>query len=327
MSASTFVAPLQLSHRHARYEDIEPCFHALGEPFVFYERIRSQVPDLLKDWLRSGQLVAHVIEEISQLRNPQIVGFSVVAFVAEAFAERLRQADTPFARAELARRELAGERLVLRPEEIRRLNQGPGLTAFYFNQALTHRSLNEEQLHQVHARWGDTFTDLRGFRMREVFCEVHDERTCQWGLSCGQTLKGVWRDLRLEAGSSPMDVFQVGTSNAEIANAKGTTASYLFNEIPTRFRFTQRQQELLKLALAGSTDQEMAGQLSLSLPAIKKRWIAVYEHVSEREPGWLEEQDSCLAGNEARGAEKRRKLLHYLRQHPEELHPANASRD
>ena len=82
-------------------------------------------------------------------------------------------------------------------------------------------------------------------------------------------------------------------------------------------RFRAREQQLLQRALLGETDTEIADVLGLAPDTVKARWRTIYERVSEHAPELLPQE----AGDLKRGAEKRRRLLHYLRHHPEELRP------
>jgi hypothetical protein len=54
---------------------------------------------------------------------------------------------------------------------------------------------------------------------------------------------------------------------------------------------------------------------------VKKRWQAIYERVGDVDRELLLPPVAHGPNITARGAERRRRLLHYLRQHPEELRP------
>jgi hypothetical protein len=79
------------------------------------------------------------------------------------------------------------------------------------------------------------------------------------------------------------------------------------------------QQRLLQAALHGLTDQQLAGELSLKLPAVKKRWVAIFEHVAKVRPDLL--ASTGMHNEGTRGPQKRQYLLEYVREHPEELRP------
>ena len=68
------------------------------------------------------------------------------------------------------------------------------------------------------------------------------------------------------------------------------------------------------------TSPALAKTLGVSLPTVKKMWLSIYERVSEVAPELIAEHAVVGADNK-RGKEKRRPLLAYLQDHPEELRP------
>ena len=71
----------------------------------------------------------------------------------------------------------------------------------------------------------------------------------------------------------------------------------------------------------GETCEELAASLSISPWTVKKRWQAIYERVADVDSELLLPPVANGAHVSARGAERRRRLLYYLRQHFEELSP------
>jgi hypothetical protein len=71
----------------------------------------------------------------------------------------------------------------------------------------------------------------------------------------------------------------------------------------------------------GETCEELAKSLSISPWTVKKCWHAIYERVTDIDGELLPPQIACGAHVSSRGAERRRHLLNYLRQHLEELRP------
>lgn len=57
---------------------------------------------------------------------------------------------------------------------------------------------------------------------------------------------------------------------------------------------------------------------------VKKRWHEIYDRVAEVEPELLPPAIAEGPRAHSRGAERRRRLLNYLRQHPVELRPSPA---
>jgi len=99
----------------------------------------------------------------------------------------------------------------------------------------------------------------------------------------------------------------------------GSIASILCASRKPVLGLTAVQQRLLQAALHGLTDQQLAGELSLKLPAVKKRWVAIFEQVAKVRPDIL----ACVGIHDegTRGPQKRQYLLEYVREHPEELRP------
>jgi DNA-binding CsgD family transcriptional regulator len=93
------------------------------------------------------------------------------------------------------------------------------------------------------------------------------------------------------------------------------------HHVAAQFAFTQREQELLELALEGADDASIAKSLFVTLPAIKRRWSNIFERVSSLRP------DLCpFDGDRTRGIQKRQRILTYVRSHPEELRPFDLKR-
>ena len=68
------------------------------------------------------------------------------------------------------------------------------------------------------------------------------------------------------------------------------------------------------------TNSALARQLNVSLPTVKKMWLSIYDRVAAHKPEWMAEASRSAAGSK-RGKEKKRRLLAYLPDHPEELRP------
>jgi len=60
----------------------------------------------------------------------------------------------------------------------------------------------------------------------------------------------------------------------------------------------------------------------ISLSAVKKTWLSIYDRVSGRLPGFSSNRDSMGRTTE-RGREEKQRLLNHIRDHPEGLRPAS----
>ena len=91
-------------------------------------------------------------------------------------------------------------------------------------------------------------------------------------------------------------------------------------QIPV-LRLRPADQKLLAAALGGKTDAELSADLTLSIEAIKKRWISIFERVEEFKPEILNQSDAGDTESSGRGPQKRHRVVAYVRTHPEELRP------
>ncbi|MFT3782588.1 MAG: hypothetical protein QM790_11290 [Nibricoccus sp.] len=316
---------MHLSFRNAQVADLAPCFRDLGEAFAYAPEQREKVPQLWAQWLQQGVMTAHVIERHHK-GGVTAEAFSAVVFLRDGFVENFLKRGEPYLRKEVVRQTLAGHSVVLTPEQMRQQNREGGLTLLFLNDPRGRRGMDDEHYRLIDTKWSESLYELCGCNLKTIWHEVFGPKVMAHVVGCGLRLREDWAGYWKARGSMPPEderPFLMGVTREEAKLAPGTHASFLFTNIKSQFGFSLRQQELLATALEGSTDDELAGQLNVSSSAVKKRWISIYENVSGALPGWLEAAD----GNNSRGSEKRRHLLNYLRQHPEELHPASASRD
>ncbi len=104
-------------------------------------------------------------------------------------------------------------------------------------------------------------------------------------------------------------------------NWTGSWVGALFDYHPPMLGFNRSEQRLLSCALSGATDEQLAGMLETSLPTVKKIWISVYHRVEDCLPELIPDPHPSDSPASSRGREKRRHLLAYVREHPEELRP------
>jgi hypothetical protein len=107
------------------------------------------------------------------------------------------------------------------------------------------------------------------------------------------------------------------TREEALASLPGTTARHVFEHQPPMFRFSASQRQLLWLALFDDSDAHLTEQLGVSVHGLKKLWRGIYERIEDRMPEFF--GDSSGEDDGRRGPEKRRQVLAYVRQRPEEL--------
>lgn len=322
---------MYLTCRPARPEDLADCFREMGDALAYDPALRARVPEAWSAWLREEILTAKIFEAHTD-RGVQAVGLGAWVFVSDSFAAELARPARPYLRAQLVRRWLEGERILATREQARAAHAGDGVTLLLVSHPLFNHRLANDESQCLEAAWGAALYEMRAYRTAAMFVEVNGAKLQRSLGQCGLRLVSDWTDYWRKRDGPPPDEarpFLLGLTRAEALAQAGSHSSHLFNHAPPRFDFTARQQELLRAALPGDTDEALAPGLHVSVSAVKKRWIAIYQHVGAIAPEWLEREerntaDGLALARETRGTEKRRRLLNYLRAHPEELHFVNA---
>lgn len=99
----------------------------------------------------------------------------------------------------------------------------------------------------------------------------------------------------------------------------GSPARNAFEHQPPLFRFSASQRRLLWHALFDDSDETLMPLLGVSVHGLKKLWRGIYERIEDRMPEFFGSAGGDDDGK--RGPEKRRQVLAYVRQRPEELRP------
>lgn len=72
-------------------------------------------------------------------------------------------------------------------------------------------------------------------------------------------------------------------------------------------------------AVFNESDDDIAADLNIALDTVRKHWRAMFNRVEEVDAMFFPRTTNSDRGK--RGPEKRRLLLHYVRQHLEEIRP------
>jgi DNA-binding CsgD family transcriptional regulator len=211
----------------------------------------------------------------------------------------------------------------LRPEAIRRHNVGGGLNALHLHYVAA--PCTEAFQPALDYRMRLAFVeDMRGYRLKSAAIELWDE-VLPHAISGGPypVLTDYANFFRQRGEPLPPPgrrPFLLGITRQEALAEFGRAVAPAFVETSPRLDFTRAEQQLLRQAILGYTDLELARRLKLALPTIKSRWRRIYDRVGDIVPE-LVVGIASLSNVGTRGQEKRRRLLEYVRRHPEELRP------
>lgn len=314
-----------LRTRIAESNEIPELFLQHGRAFSYPPDLRAKVPAIWQTLARDGRLRVLVYEDLTQ-GTPVAVGISASTFVRAEFMRECIEADMPYLGERFARWFLEDRCPSLREVELREANAGDGLHCLYLVEPMAHQDLSWEDRLEIDGFFGRELEALRSVNLREFMMELRGPNNAKVAEHCGTIVRSGYETWRMNDGKHVPEgdrPYLIGLNRSEAMRRFGSHAASFFVTRKARFGFTKAHQDLLRLALDGETDTELAMSLFLTLSAVKKRWAAIYGLVDEAMPQLLPKSD-LFAGDSTRGAEKRRHLLSFLRQHPEELEPLNA---
>jgi DNA-binding CsgD family transcriptional regulator len=252
-----------------------------------------------------------VIESERPLAGRRIVACGLGVFVSGAFADREIRNPAPGLNSRIIAAMARGEGIVLSRSQIAAGNAGKGVD--FVNMYGTWRDgiLNAGQLAEVHALLGISFVEhFAGYRFNRVLKEAIGYSRIALARATG-TYRVVAEFPESES------VLAVATPESVLASPYSVAASLYRYQKPV-LHLRPAEQTLLVAALAGKTDAELSAELGISIEAIKKRWLSIFERVDEFKPEIL---NSPGTEGDGRGPQKRHRVVAYVRNHPEELRP------
>ncbi len=266
---------------------------------------------------------AAVVEVPDAPASERIVGFGAVVFVTRDFADGELANPAPGLNSRLFTSLVNGTPVILDERSLRTNNAGVGLNLVVLVSACRH-GLPSDDVSEVRARLTSSFLEVHlGYRFNQLLFEATDGGEVEYTASTqAYRLANDFVEFHRLHPSSPWNrdrgLFVINRSDALAAT--GSIASLLFEMREPRLHLRSSDQTLAGAALQGRTDPELALALGISLAAVKKRWLALYERIGRLEPALL--ADAPADGDKAtRGPQKRHRVLAHLRQHPEELKP------
>jgi hypothetical protein len=318
--------------RKGSAQDLANC-HALHEllRLPYPETSRRILPEMWRTLLSNGAMQLFLVEDRARRAGSRIVSFSVAVFVTDEFCSQARLTLPPYLGVELARRYGSRQLPVLNRERIAQANAGDGLNVVMCFEGWAEDGSASEQILAIREKQSEAFSlALRGYHIKEFLTDPIGRETSQWMLDAGARLRRDYSNYFRRHHNAKSETWQrpclLGLTKKEAFAHPGSSIAGLFICIPPRFRFNRSQRLLLQRALMGETCEQLAAALSLSTWTVKKRWRAIYDRVADADSELLSPPIAYGLHAPSRGAERRRYLLNYLRQHLEELRPYQPQR-
>jgi len=307
--------------------DVDTCVDLLERIPEIARRYGPAMASLRLAWrhLIGREAMRTAVFEEDEGARARIWGVGVGVFVYDAFLHALKTPPMFWFGPELATRVVRGDSPILSDGEVREANSTDGLNLVVWEGWSLPEFTSRPDANRLRV---SAFVDsYRGFRIKEaITSQVASAEWLQWTMDVGgllwdplsgQYVNPLGRDLA-EICSEP---HLVGTTPEVEASRLGSWIGPLFDYHAPRVGFSRSEQRLLMAALPGRTDEELCRDLDTTLPAVKSTWRSIFNRAATRLPDLFEETTRMDALTGERGKERRRPLLTYLRDHPEELRP------
>jgi hypothetical protein len=256
-----------------------------------------------------------------------IRGFGISVFVSDDFVRELKAPPLFWFGPELAKRILRGDSPVLSDRQIREANSREGLNLVVW-EGLPRPGFDKRA--DIYHLMVTSFIELhRGFLWKELITTQLDSADrLRWSLDAGGLL---WNPsdrkyARCSEGKHQEVVRRphiVGLTRDLESGRAGSWVGTLFDYHPPQLGFSPGEQRLLLSALSGRTDEELSAELGTSASTVKNTWRSIYNRAISLLPVLFLDHSREDARSSERGKEKKRYLLAYLRDHPEELRPVS----
>lgn len=245
----------------------------------------------------------------------EVVALMCWAFVNNTAIDHLVRTKTPGITSNLLSLAKEGVRPFPMDEEMGRLNRESRLNVVVMTYEFDAKNTELDPIYlqsQLLNRFADRFA---GYRIRRLIHELRSVEILESSVKAGMRVVNTFDSFN--ASLPDAQKTYLVELDKELAYSSGNffLIRLFCSPIPI-LGFNDAQVAILREAIFGLTDLEIGDRLGISHEAVKKRWQSIYERVQRNLPGLLPPPKPG-----SRGTEKRRVLLAYLGEHPEELLP------
>jgi DNA-binding CsgD family transcriptional regulator len=314
---------MAIHFRHAEVEDLPRCVELVAHWGRGMHRADT-LDRLVPFWQRlmhGSAGVVHVFVDDALPPAQRIQGVASGAFVCEAFARDMLDDPQPYVAQRVVAQCSSGAMPLLGYHDIAQAQVGEGLYALGLDATIA----EAQWTRPATLRWipvlAQALTEwLGGYRLRSLHREVFGRDAYLVMRVAGGPLVTNYpgeRFAHLRELPPYERPYLMGLTREQSRHRIASPGWMYFQAEPAQWRLTPAEQDLLLLALRGIADHDAASRLHVSTHTVKARWQAIFDHVAELQPDLLPPHEPGTA----RGAERRRHLLAYLRLHPQELRP------
>ncbi|MEO8058238.1 MAG: hypothetical protein ABI671_07910 [Burkholderiales bacterium] len=301
--------------------DVAECMALLPAWLGLGADMRSRLPALWARLADEPSVMSSVTEDLAMPAGSRILSWVVGMSLRPALVEQLGLDATP---EPCVVRRIYGELLdgiyePMRDREMGEANAAADLRLMSMHYDMKGRDFSEPLMQSLMVMGAESFrVGYSGYNVSAVYYE-NTEFNEPWVLSNGFTRRAHASPPRQDVPLGERLRFYRVTREEALATTPGSAVRHIFEHHPPLFRLSASQRRLLWLSLFDDNDETLRRRLTVSTHGLKKLWRGIYERIQDQQPDFFGD----AAGDEdgKRGPEKRRQVLAYVRQRPEELRP------
>lgn len=301
--------------------DLQECFELLPEWLGLDDELRRALPDLWQRILGLPGITTTVMEDLALPAGQRIQGWGHSFVMTEDWIrrERLDSRPSAFVIRRIYAGILDGSFKLMDDSELGNANaQGRYHYINFYTQR--RKDLNDPYVQSVFNIANEAFrVAAGGYNLQAMYFETSAQDAP--AIAAAGFQRRLYSDeSALEPLSEQARPAFLSVTREEVrASLPGTSVRHVFDHHPPLFRFSASQRRLLWLALFDDSDAHLTERLEISVHGLKKLWRGIYERIEDRMPEFF--GDTAGGDEGKRGPEKRRQVLAYVRQRPEELRP------
>lgn len=320
---------MYLTFRRAQVSDFETGFSFVRARHGYDDALRK---DMFKLWgalLENGHEPMAVVEDRDREPGKRQVAFGTSFFAYDWFVEEARTSFPPRLDLRMMERWRAGKRPFLLKKELTEAQLNGGLNAVAFNWGWDTQRYGPEEMHKIGTTQAQSYIAMVShFRLKQFLQEARGTEARDRLLNFGVDVLRDYREFsgmpQLSAPTADNHPFLMGVVLEKVLKDRkkaGTAVDRMARLGPPRYGFRTNEQEVLKRALEGETDEEIARSLHLTLVTVKRRWQGIYAKVEAVDDGLLGADSDSTAMENSGPKQRRRFLVKSLADHPEEFWP------
>jgi hypothetical protein len=307
-------------YRSLRDAALDRCTTMVNPALELSARTRAALPALWRRLLSAGQLYGGIVVDEDREGDAALLACGMTVFVNERFVDDYLRAPSPYPAAIVYERLLENRSPVLDVRQVAVANAAAELNLLILHFGARQPAPHDDRGRATVATAQEGFRRTHiGYRLKRVLAEAYGPEVPFYRAG-GFLVKD---DYTRFYATAPVPAperrpYLVGMfADDPESRITGSTLSYLFQRNEPRFHFSPAEQRVLSRAVMDDSDTEIAAALDVSNDTVKKTWLRVHQRVAAVAPELARDAPDALT----RGKERRRRLIHYLRYHPEELRP------